>query len=81
MLLPSKKTHVSCLTLLGDLAEASLEIEGRGSVPGELTRMGVGTQLQVTVQVWINSSWLPSAGLMTVELESVRFPVRRAGSV
>ena len=26
MLLPSKKTHVSCLTLLGDLAETSLQV-------------------------------------------------------
>jgi translation initiation factor 2-alpha kinase 4 len=29
MLLPSKKTHVSCLTLLGDLAESSLQMTAK----------------------------------------------------
>jgi len=43
MLLPSKKTHVSCLTLLGDLAETSLQMTAhpRTVRPGPGT--GTGT--------------------------------------
>jgi hypothetical protein len=50
MLLPSKKTHVSCLTLLGDLAETSLHMTahprniGPGRV-GTLTIPGVSANV------------------------------------